>query len=59
VATLEGRGFRYVIFHKDRYLRTRAIELERRLDAEPGLSEAYRTEEAIAYEIAGDSSPGK
>jgi hypothetical protein len=59
VAMLSRRGFRYVLFHKDRYLRTRAIELERRLDAEPGLSEAYRTEEAIAYEIAGDSSPGK
>jgi hypothetical protein len=50
-ARLGELGFRYVIFHKDRYLRARAIELERRLDAEPGLSAAHRTEEAIAYEV--------
>jgi hypothetical protein len=56
-AKLAQEGFRYVIFHKDRYLRTRAIELERRLDAEPGLSEAHRTEDAIVYEVVGLQSP--
>jgi hypothetical protein len=55
-AKLAEEGFRYLIFHKDRYLRTRAIELERRLDAEPGLKEAHRTEEAIVYEVVAASS---
>jgi hypothetical protein len=61
-AKLAEYGFRYVIFHKDRYLRTRAMELERRLDAEPGLSEAHRTEDAVVYEVVGlqsRASPGK
>lgn len=58
-AKLAEEGFRYVIFHKDRYLRTRATELERRLDAEPGLAEAHRTEDAIVYEVVAVSSPGK
>jgi hypothetical protein len=58
VAKLSERGFRYVIFHKDRYLRTRAIELERRLDAEAGLEEAHRTEEAIVYEVLALRSDG-
>jgi len=57
VAKLAEGGFRYVIFHKDRYLRTRAMEIERRLDAEPGLSEAHRTEDAIVYEVVGLQSP--
>ncbi len=57
VTKLAEYGFRYVIFHKDRHLRTRAIELERRLDAEPGLSEAHRTEDAIVYEVVGLRSP--
>jgi len=56
-AKLAEDGFRYVVFHKDRYLRTRGIELERRLDAEPGLSEAHRTEDAIVYELVGLPSP--
>jgi hypothetical protein len=58
VAKLNERGFRYVIFHKDRYLRTRATELERRLDAEPGLEEAHRTGDAVVYEVVGLRLPG-
>jgi hypothetical protein len=58
-AKLREKGFRYVIFHKDRYLRNRAIELERRLDAEPSLNQAHRTEDAIVYELVTPSSPGK
>ncbi len=50
-ASLSELGFRYVIFHRDRYLRSRAMELERRLEAEAGLSPAHRTEDAIVYEI--------
>lgn len=54
--TLAAQGFRYVIFHRDRYLRSRAAELERRLEAEPGLSIAHRTEEAIVYELVRSPS---
>jgi hypothetical protein len=50
-ARLAELGFRYIVFHRDRYLRSRAAELERRLDAEPGLSAAHRTEDAIVYEV--------
>lgn len=52
-------GFRYLIFHRDRYLRSRAMELERRLEAEPGLSAAHRAEDAIVYEILAPPSLGK
>ena len=55
-AKLREEGFRYVVFHKDRYLRARATELERRLDAEPGLNEAHRTEDAIVYQLVGPPS---
>ncbi len=58
VAKLTEEGIRYVIFHKDRYLRTRSMELERRLEAEPGLEEAHRTEDAIVYEVVGLRSSG-
>jgi hypothetical protein len=49
-------GFRYVIFHRDRYLRSRAMELEQRLEAEPGFSAAHRTEDAIVYEVVAPPS---
>jgi hypothetical protein len=48
---LAGFGFRYVLFHRDRYLRGRAMEIERRLDAERGLSAVHRTDDAVVYEI--------
>jgi hypothetical protein len=57
-ATLAGFGFRYVIFHRDRYLRSRAMELERRLDAEPELSVAHRTDDAVVYEIRSPRARG-
>jgi hypothetical protein len=52
-------GFRYVIFHRDRYLRHRADEIERRLEADPGLAAVHRTGEAIVYEIDAPASPDK
>ncbi|MGH9321205.1 MAG: hypothetical protein ACRD3V_15145 [Vicinamibacteria bacterium] len=51
VAKLSELGFRYVIFHRDRYLRSRAEELERRLDAAPGLTMAHEAGSAVVYEI--------
>ncbi len=54
-ARLADLGFRHIIFHRDRYLRSRALELERRLEEEPGLSAAHRTEDAIVYEIVAGS----
>lgn len=62
VAKLTEFGFRYVIFHKDRFLRSRALQIERRLDAEPALEETHRTEDAIVYEVLAfrsKGSPGK
>jgi hypothetical protein len=50
-------GFRYVIFHRNRYLRHRAQEIEKRLEAEPGLEAVHRAEEAIVYEIDAAASP--
>lgn len=55
--TLLDLGLRHVVFHRDRYLRSRSRELERRLDSEPGLSAVHRTEEAIVYELV--SPPAK
>ena len=57
VAALRGRGVRYVIFHRNRYLRHRAQEIEKRLEAEPGLEAVHRAEEAIVYEIDAAASP--
>jgi len=54
---LSELGFRYVIFHRDRYLRSRGAELERRLEADPALSVAHRTEDAMVYEIVVAPSP--
>lgn len=56
-ARLAELGFRYVIFHRDRFLRARAEALESRLDAEPGLSAAHRTEDAVVYEILASRPP--
>jgi hypothetical protein len=58
-ARLAELGFRFVIFHRDRYLRGRAAELEKRLDADPALAAVHRTDDAIVYEISVPESPGK
>jgi hypothetical protein len=51
VELLRRLGFRYVILHRDRYLRTRAARMEEALSREPGLKRIYRTESETVYEI--------
>jgi hypothetical protein len=53
VEALRSSGFRYVIFHRDRYLRLRAAELEGRLHRQPGLRRVYRTDNETVYEVTG------
>jgi len=57
VATLQRMGVRYVILHRDLYLRERAEALERRLDAQPGLRRVERTDAETAYELVDTSRP--
>jgi hypothetical protein len=56
VEALRRLGFHYVIFHRDRYLRSRAEELEGSLHRQPGLRRAYRTPNETVYEILGNSN---
>ena len=51
VALLRRLGFRYVILHRDRYLRVRAARMEERMTAEPGLNRIYRTENETVFEL--------
>lgn len=51
VSLLRSYGFRYVILHRDRYLRRRAARMEEGLAAEPGLRRVYRTENETVFEI--------
>jgi len=50
-AVLKGYGFRYIILHRDRYLRARAAQIEGRMNAAPELRRVYRTENASVYEL--------
>ena len=56
---LRELGFRYVILHRDRYLRARAREVELRMDGAPGLRRVLRTEEASVYAIRLPSEKGE
>lgn len=51
VALLRQYGFRYVILHRDLYLRARAARMEEGLNGEPGLRRIYRTENESVFEI--------
>lgn len=51
VELLRRYGFRYVILHRDRYLRTRAARMEEGMNGEPGLRRIYRTENESVFEI--------
>ena len=51
VALLHRLGFRYVILHRDRYLRARAARMEEGMTAEPGLNRIYRTENESVFEL--------
>ena len=51
VALLRRLGFRYVILHRDCYLRRRAARMEEGLTAEPGLNRIYRTENETVFEL--------
>lgn len=49
---------RFVILHRDLYLRHRAQRLERAIDAQPGLEQVHRTENETVYEVtASRESP--
>jgi hypothetical protein len=52
---LDSLGFRYVILHRDLYLRTRAAEVEAALEAVPGLEIAHRTDTETVFEVIGAS----
>ena len=49
---LKRLGFRYVILHRDLYLRDRAAEMERQLNALSGLTRVHRTENETVYELS-------
>ncbi len=51
VAALRRFGFRYVILHRNLYLRFRAAHLEGRMNAQLGLRKIYRTQEETVYEV--------
>ncbi len=51
VEALRRLGFRYVIFHRDRYLRFRAEQLEGRMHRQNGLRRVYRTQNETVYEV--------
>ena len=44
-------GFRYVILHRDLYLRRQAAHMEQELAASPRLRRVYRTEWESVYEL--------
>jgi hypothetical protein len=51
VAALRRLGFRYVILHRDLYLRFKAARLEARMNAQLGLRKIYRTQNETVYEV--------
>jgi hypothetical protein len=51
VEALRRLGVRYVIFHRDRYLRSRAEDLAGSLHRQPGLRRVYRTPTETVYEV--------
>jgi hypothetical protein len=51
VATLRRFGFRYVILHRNLYLRFQAAQLEGRMNAQLGLRKIYRTRYETVYEV--------
>ncbi len=51
VTLLKDLGFRYVILHRDRYLRARAARIEEGMSAEPGLKRIYRTQNETVFEL--------
>ncbi len=53
VAELRRLGFRYVIFHRDRYLRFRAEQLESRMNEQRGLRRVHQTQNETVYEVMG------
>ena len=52
IVLLERLGFRYIILHRDLYLRNRAAEMERQLNALSGLKRVHRTENETVYEVS-------
>jgi hypothetical protein len=54
VAALRRLGFRYVILHRDLYLRFRAAHLEGRMNAQLGLRKIYRTQNETVFEVTRD-----
>jgi hypothetical protein len=51
VAALRQYGFRYIILHRDLYLRRQAAALEKKMNIQSGLRRIYRTENETVYEI--------
>ena len=48
---LRALKFRYVILHRDLYLRARATKIEQAMNAHPGLVALHRTENETVFEI--------
>jgi hypothetical protein len=51
VRRLRSLEFRYVILHREFYLRARAERIERTMNAHPGLDVVHRTENETVFEI--------
>lgn len=51
VRRLRSLEFRYVILHREFYLRARAERIEQAMNAHPGLDVVHRTENETVYEI--------
>jgi hypothetical protein len=54
---LQQLGVRYVILHRNLYLRERALAIERDLDAQPGLRRVERTATETVYELLAPRRP--
>jgi hypothetical protein len=58
LAALRRFGIRYVILHRDLYLRERAAKLEAAFDAAAGLAMVHRTDSETVYQVIGHA-PGE
>lgn len=56
IEAIRSRRIRYIVFHRDRYLRRRAGMIERALDSEPALKKVYSGENESVYEVLQESN---
>jgi hypothetical protein len=55
IEAIRGRRIRYIVFHRDRFLRQRAARIEQALDSEPSLKKVYSGGNESVYEVLQES----